>query len=157
MSSRSSNAVGPPLLGGLLRLARQELVNEVERELARAGVSDVRQAQWSVTQHLATSKEGLRLTDLAAYAGMTKPSMSALVDQLVASGYAERAADPDDQRAQRVRFTKRGWRFAAVARTAVTKVEEMWAARIGSDDVETLRRILRTIVETRPRKGARPS
>src|SRR5436309_2696772 len=97
-----------PLLGGLLRLVRQELVNEVERALAAAGFDDVRPAHWAVCQQLAAAPHGLRLTELATFAGITKPSMSALVDGLESTGYVERVAHPTDQRAQLVRFTERG-------------------------------------------------
>ena len=137
------------MLGGLLRLARQELVNEVEDELAAAGMGEVRPAQWAVTQQLAGAPQGRMLTELAAYAGMTKPSMSALVDALERGGYVERAPHPDDQRAQLVRFTPAGWRFAAVAQRAVRRVERAWAERVGKRDLGELRRILRRIVDSR--------
>jgi DNA-binding MarR family transcriptional regulator len=90
------------------------------------------------------------LTELASYAGVTKPSMSALVDGLQEGGYVERVADPEDQRAQRIRLTARGRRFVDVALRAVRKMEARWADRIGARDVETLRRLLRALVESRP-------
>jgi DNA-binding MarR family transcriptional regulator len=136
------------MLGGLLRLARQELVNHVEAELAAEGMADVRPAQWAVCQQLAATPDGLRLTELAAYAGVTKPSMSALVDALETAGYVQRAPHPIDHRAQLVRFTERGWEFAAVAERAVKRVEKAWSARIGREQVEALRRILRAIVDS---------
>lgn len=151
MTSRNTSArADVPLLGALLRLARQELVNAVDAELAAAGFADVTQAQWAVCQQLAGDEAGLRLTELAAFAGISKPSMSALVDGLVASGYVERVPHPHDQRAQLVRFTGKGWKFAGAAERAVKRVETAWAARIGREDVETLRRVLRAIVASRP-------
>jgi DNA-binding MarR family transcriptional regulator len=147
-----------PLLGGLLRLCHQELLNEVVRALDEAGMGDVRPAQYAVCQQLGANPEGLRLTELAAYAGITKPSMSALVDGLEQSGYVERVPDERDQRAQLVRFTARGRAFSSAALRAVTRFERVWADRIGARDLEALRRILRTIIETRPLDGeARPS
>ncbi len=142
--------VGLPMLGALLRLARQEVVNHIERQLANAGMGDVSPSQWAVTQQLGGSPEGLRLTELAAYAGLTKPSMSALVDGLEASGYVERVAHPTDKRAQLVRFTERGWELGAVSLRAMRAVEKSWASRIGADDLETLRCVLRRVVESRP-------
>ena len=139
-----------PLLGGLLRLCHQELVNEVGRQLAAAGMGDVRPAQYAVCQQLAGHPAGLRLTELAAYAGITKPSMSALVDGLSRSGYVERVADARDQRAQLVRFTTRGQAFAKTAFRAVIRFERAWAERVGAREVDTLRRILRALVDSRP-------
>ena len=39
--------------------------------------------------------EGTRLTDLAAWAGMARPSMAELVDELEADGLLERRPDPE--------------------------------------------------------------
>jgi len=113
-------------------------------------MSDVRPAQYAVCQQLGSHPEGLRLTELAAYAGITKPSMSALVDGLERTGYVERVADPRDQRAQLVRFTARGRAFSKTAFRAVTGFEREWAKRVGEKEIETLRRILRAIVDSRP-------
>jgi DNA-binding MarR family transcriptional regulator len=132
-----------------MRLCRQEVLNEVDRALAAAGMGDVRQAHYAVTQQLAGAPDGLRLTELASYAGITKPSMSALVDALEGRGYVERVPDARDQRAQLVRFTARGWGAARVARRAVLRVERGWARRVGERDLESLRRILRTLVDSR--------
>jgi DNA-binding MarR family transcriptional regulator len=152
MSSERREELGGvqlPLLGGLLRLCHQELVNEVARRLAAAGMSDVRPAQYAVCQQLAGHPAGLRLTELAAYSGITKPSMSALVDGLERSGYVERVADTRDQRAQLVRFTARGRAFAKTALRAVASFEREWARRVGEREIEALRRTLRAIVESR--------
>ena len=139
-----------PLLGALLRLARQEVVSHIERALADAGMADVTQAQWAVTQQLGTAPQGLRLTEMAAYAGLSKPSMSALVAGLEAGGYVERVPDATDRRAQLVRFTPRGWQCGEVALEAMLELERQWAARIGEADVAELRRVLRQVVATRP-------
>jgi DNA-binding MarR family transcriptional regulator len=141
---------GLPLLGGLLRLCHQEIANEVTRSLAAAGMADVRPAQYAVCQQLAAHPEGQRITELAAYAGITKPSMSALVDGLEQSGYVERVADERDHRAQLVRFTARGHVASRTAFHAVIRFERLLAERVGSREVETLRRILRAIVDSRP-------
>ena len=139
----------PPMLGALLRLAHQELVNQVALGLAEAGCGDVSPAQYAVCQQLGAAPEGKRLTDLAAYAGLSKPSMSALVEGLVRSGYVERVPDPLDGRAQLIRFTARGWAFSDVAVREVQRVEQAWAARVGTDQVETLRSILQDLHRTR--------
>jgi DNA-binding MarR family transcriptional regulator len=133
-----------------MRLCRQELINEVLREQADSGMGDLRAAHAAVTQQLAAQPDGLRLTELASYAGMTKASMSALVDALEERGYVERVPDPRDQRASLVRFTARGWQAARAARRAIARVERGWARRVGERDLVALRRILRTLVDSRP-------
>jgi MarR family transcriptional regulator, temperature-dependent positive regulator of motility len=53
--------------------------------------------------------DGVRLTDLAARAGVTKQAVGQLVDDLVEFGLVERAPDPVDRRAKRIRFSRLGY------------------------------------------------
>jgi len=138
-----------PRLGALLRLCHQEIVNEVTRHLREEGMGDLRPAQFAVCQQLAGHPEGLRLTELASYAGITKPSMSALIDGMERSGYVERLVDERDQRAQLVRFTERGRDASQSALRAVLRVERGWVERVGARDIDTLRRILLALVDSR--------
>ena len=67
-------------LGALLRLPYQALARRLYREIAENGFPDVRPAHGSVFRHILP--EGSRVTDLAERAGMTKQSMSYLVEYL---------------------------------------------------------------------------
>jgi DNA-binding MarR family transcriptional regulator len=49
-----------------------------------------------------------RLTDLAAAEGVTRPTMTRIIDSLDQRGYVTREPDPDDGRAQLVTVTRRG-------------------------------------------------
>jgi DNA-binding MarR family transcriptional regulator len=86
-----------------------------------AGFEDVRAARLTVLQPLFTRPEGARITDLAAWAHVTKPAMVYLVNHLEAHGYVERTADPVDGRAQRVRITERGAAAIHCVRTLVRR------------------------------------
>src|SRR5436190_1632860 len=50
---------------------------------------------------------GTRPSVLAARAGMARPAMGELVDELEAAGYVQRVPDPDDRRAKLIRPTKK--------------------------------------------------
>ncbi|MET3913673.1 DNA-binding MarR family transcriptional regulator [Variovorax sp. OAS795] len=95
---------------------------------ARAQVSA---AHIHITRHLA--REGSRLTDMAARAGMTKQAMGALVDQCEAWGLVTRGPDPLDARARRVLFTADGLAWLDAFRSAVTQAEREFRASVGSD------------------------
>jgi len=95
---------------------------------ARAQVSA---AHIHITRHLA--REGSRLTDMAARAGMTKQAMGALVDQCEAWGLVTRGPDPLDARARRVLFTADGLAWLDAFRSAVTQAEREFRAGVGSD------------------------
>ncbi len=136
-----------PLLGALLRMPYQAMMADtVEPRLAAAGYGEVRSAHFPVLQALTWHAAGLRATELAAHARITKQSMGYLVDYLEARGYIERAPDPTDGRAKVVRLTSRGWAAIRTVRDAVREVESDWAVRIGVARVEQLRTILRDLV-----------
>jgi DNA-binding MarR family transcriptional regulator len=135
-----------PLIGTLLRIPSSVVAEATERGLAAAGYEDVRAAYLPVLQPLFTRPEGARITDLAAWAHVTKPAMVYLVNHLEAHGYVERTADPMDGRAQRVRITERGAAAIHCVHALVQQTEADWAARIGATQLAELKRILRSLI-----------
>lgn len=135
-----------PLIGTLLRIPSSVVAEATERGLNAAGYGDVRAAHFPVLQPLFTRSEGARITDLAAWAHITKPSMVYLVNHLEAHGYVERTADPADGRAQRVCITERGMDVIRCVRTLVQQTEADWEDRIGPTRLAELKRILRTLI-----------
>jgi DNA-binding MarR family transcriptional regulator len=134
-------------LGTLLRISYQEMMADgVEPALATAGYGDVRSAHLPVIQAMATNPAGLRATELAAYARITKQSMGYLVDHLHTGGYVERVPDPSDQRAKVVCLTPRGRELSQTIRAAVRDVEAAWAERIGGTQIQHLRAALQELV-----------
>jgi DNA-binding MarR family transcriptional regulator len=91
-------------------------------------------------------EDGLRLTDLAARAGITAQSMGELVDDLEVKGYLERRPDPKDRRAKRIYLTDRGRKNARVAKRATADVESYLAGLLGQQRYQLLRRALEDIV-----------
>jgi DNA-binding MarR family transcriptional regulator len=133
------------LFGTLLRIPYSAIGESVEQGLVAAGYPEISRAHLTVLQPLFARPDGARLTDLAAWAHITKPSMNYLVNHLAAHGYVERAADPDDRRAQRVRLTARGMAATRAVRAIVRETEAAWAALIGPEHLEQLRRLLREL------------
>ncbi len=91
-------------------------------------------------------EDGLRLTDLAARAGITAQSMGELVDELEVKGYVERRPDPGDRRAKRIYLTDRGRKNARVAKRATANVEDYLAELLGQQRYHLLRRSLEDII-----------
>jgi len=134
-------------LGTLLRIPYQVMMAEaVEPGLSAAGYDDVRSAHLPVIQALASNPSGLRSTELATYARITKQSMGYLVDHLDGGGYVERVPDPTDQRAKVVCLTSRGWELSRTIRSAVLDVEAEWAERVCTARMKQLRATLRDLV-----------
>lgn len=141
------------MIGALLRIPFQATVRHISERLQAAGYTDLRPAHLVVFQQLDPEPAGLRLTELAERAQITKQSMGYLVDYLAARHYVERVADPTDGRASLVRMTARGRRMAGVASAALRQLEAEWAGELGEARMDELRRTLRelvALVERRP-------
>jgi DNA-binding MarR family transcriptional regulator len=130
-----------PLLGALLRRSHMIVAARVDAGLLAEGLEPL---QGAVTQPLWDAP--MRLTDLAAAAGITKQSMSELVERMIDAGYVERIPDASDGRARLLRLTHKGQRASRIARQVVRDVEAEWCARFGTERVEAMERLLREIV-----------
>lgn len=130
-----------PNIGILLREPYLAFSAELLRRLNTLGHKELRAAHLVVFQHI--DPAGSRLTDLAAKAQMTKPSMAYLVDHLEASGYVTREPDPTDGRSRLVRLTDRGWEQINDALDVIADLEAELAAALGADRMRTLRELLR--------------
>jgi DNA-binding MarR family transcriptional regulator len=138
---------GPdPSTPTLLRTAYNVLSAAIYRAVAQTGATDMRPAHGNAMEMLAI-EDGLRLTDIAARAGMAPQSMGELVDDLVSKGYLERHEDPADRRAKRIYLTGKGRAAAAASNVAVRQVEEKISEILGAPQYRQLRRDLAAIAE----------
>ncbi|MGV3615540.1 MAG: MarR family winged helix-turn-helix transcriptional regulator [Fimbriimonas sp.] len=137
-------------LGSILRRCFEALVETVYGRLGEQGFVDLRPAHGAVFRHVLP--DGMRATELAARAGMTKQSMGYLVADLEARGYVEQGPDPTDGRAKVVRLTARGREAQAAAARISGEVEREWAARVGAAEWHFTRQTLGRLVEELDRK-----
>lgn len=119
------------MLGALLRIPSQAIVARIASGLHQAGYVDLTSSQFNVFQHLPA--DGMRITELAERAQITKQSMSARVEGLVAGGYLTRTPDPDDGRASIILRTERGWDVERVARDIIRQIEREWSDALGEE------------------------
>lgn len=92
------------------------------------------------------SADGLRVSDLAARLGITKQSVSQLVDQLEADGYVRRLPDPTDGRAKLVVFGPRGHKSLPVAWRALHASDEHARQILGDPALDQLRTSLELLL-----------
>ncbi len=131
-------------LSGLLDVAKQVMLAEFERDLAASGYGDIRPTHGCVFRFV--RGEGMRLTELARLAAITKQSAGELGDDLVSLGYVERVPDPVDGPAKLIRLTERGAEAQRTGFKLFAKVEKRWAERFGTERVAQLREALEEIV-----------
>lgn len=113
---------------------------DLQRRLHEDGFTDVSVAQTNVLRHL--NPEGMRLSALAADAGISKQAGSQAVKMLVARDLVRIEPDPADARAKRVIYAERGRALVARAIVHVMAIEREWAERLGEDAYVALRRDL---------------
>jgi DNA-binding MarR family transcriptional regulator len=136
---------GPdPSTPTLLRTAYNVLSAAIYRAVSEAGATDMRPAHGNAMEMLAI-QDGLRLTDIAARAGMAPQSMGEIVDDLVAKGYLSRREDPADRRAKRIYLTQKGRDTAQASRIALLEIERRISETLGTDTYQELRRNLAAI------------
>lgn len=124
----------------LFKCAR--LLNELalSRARERTGI-DVRVAHTALFPHI--DLDGTRLTELARRLGTSKQAAGQLVDEMVEMGVLERVADPDDARAKRIRFARRGGAIALMEGFAVLgELERELAKKLGKPRIEALHETL---------------
>ena len=91
---------------GQLLFVAARLFNERAMARVQARVPEARLAHTALLPHI--DLDGTRATEIARRAGITKQAVGQLVDEMVRLGMLARVPDPDDGRAQLVRFTDAG-------------------------------------------------
>ena len=145
MTADSKNDLWIPL-PGLLDIVSEAFFEQFRAELEQTEFGDIRPTHGCVFRFV--GGEGLRLTDLAERAKLTKQSVGEIVDDLVMRGYAKRIPDPNDKRAKLICLTERGEQAQAYGRKLFAKVEKRWATRYGAERIGPLRELLEEIVAT---------
>ena len=121
-------------------VAGRHFEQRVVEHLRAGGFDDLTLAQSRIAARL--NDDGMRLTDLAAAAQVTKQTAGFLVDRLERAGYVERRPDPTDARARLVCIAERGLRAQARAREVEAVIEAEWEAHLGPARMAELRSAL---------------
>ena len=88
---------------------------------------------------------GIRITDLAQVAGLTKQAAGEFADLLEAGGFAVSGRDERDRRVRLVSRTPRGEEAAAESSRAIAVVEERWREEVGPARYDAMKDVLREL------------
>lgn len=135
----------PPSTATLLFAVHRAAETKVMEALRAAGFDDLTVAQCRIAQRL--SEVGIRVTELAEQAGVTKQTAGALIDELERTGYVVRGPDPADARARLVALTPRGRKLCAAAAAEVHRIEDEWRNEFGAAAYLQLRTMLMSLRE----------
>jgi DNA-binding MarR family transcriptional regulator len=130
-------------LPALMDLAVDAMYTDFRKFLDETPYKDIRPTHGCVFRFV--HGDGMRLTDLAARAGLTKQSVGEIVDDLTGRGYIERFPDPTDKRAKLIRLTAKGLDAQRIGLGSFIRLEEDWADTFGADRIASLRSLLEEI------------
>jgi DNA-binding MarR family transcriptional regulator len=130
-------------LPALVDLASEAMYIDFRKLIDEAGITDVRPTHGCVFRFV--HGDGMRLTELASLAGLTKQSVGEIVDELEGLGYLERYPDPTDKRAKLIRLTEKGLKAQAIGFSRFEQLESDWAEAFGADRISALRSLLEEI------------
>ena len=99
-------------------------------------------------------RDGSRITELAARAGVTKQSMAETVAALESRGLVTRRPDPTDGRAKLVLLTEEGWTALRFGLEVVLNIHDRWEALLGPAKMSRLMKLLRELVDALDAEGA---
>src|ERR1700753_2865852 len=130
-------------LPALLDLAVDAMYADFRKLLEETPYTDVRPTHSCVFRFV--HGDGMRLTELATKAGLTKQSVGEIVDDLTGLGYIERFPDPTDKRAQLMLLNEKGLDAQRIGFASFERLESEWAEAFGADRIAALRSLLEEI------------
>ncbi len=146
MSPGSKNPPAGLPLQALLNVVSEAFFADFRSELEQSEFNDIRPTHGCVFRYV--QGDGLRLTEIAELANMTKQSVGEIVDDLADRGYVQRIPHPEDRRAKLICLTERGEAAQAHGRRLFARVEKRWAQRYGAERIAGLRELLEEIAAT---------
>lgn len=134
-----------PSLALLMFVAYRDGESRVFEAVRAAGFDDLTLAQCRIAQRL--SPNGIRVTDIAEQAQVTKQTAGAMVDELERAGYVTRVPDPTDARARLVLLNTRGEALCDLAAAEVSAIESQWRDHLGPKRYGQLREAMLALRE----------
>lgn len=129
---------------GRLLLRAYRTVSECgTAELRRRGHGEITISHAIVLPYIDLA--GTRLSVLAERVGVTKQSMTQLVQELERHGYLARQTDPNDKRVQVMTITEWGWQLLHDLRQMKQLMEDSIDRLLGVTNAETLRALLASL------------
>ena len=105
---------------------------------------NVRVETWRVLETL-SSREKKTMSEVAEIVLMNPPTLTKLVDRLVADGLVHRQLAPEDHRRVHLALTKVGWQLIEKVRLHVEAQHEDILERLGEDNARIVQKALRTL------------
>ena len=113
------------------------LMEETKRKYSSASFSF---RDRNAVAYLLRNPEGTRISDLADYLKISRPSTTTLVKKLVKNGLVERVPKPGESKATLLVCTRKGKRFSSYQRRYRERLTEIFDQEFTEDEKEVLYR-----------------
>lgn len=140
------NSPLPDHIGWSLWLASRRWTETFVVRLQASGYPEMTFALANILGHL-DRKTGVRQTEIAERAGLTKQAVGQFMEELVLAELVERFPDPEDGRARLVRYTAQGRKFLKAADRIKTEIEAEYSAVIGKQNLALLKKLVGQLAE----------
>jgi DNA-binding MarR family transcriptional regulator len=131
-------------LARLFAMAFRSLIDDLHAQLAERGWRDLRPPYGFVL--LAVRDQPTTATDVGRLLGLTKQAASKVLDAMEAADLVRRRSHDEDGRAKLVEITPEGRRLLRDVETVYAELEAGWAAVVGAERLEALRRDIAAVL-----------
>ena len=125
--------------------------NDLASTLQTRGYTDITSGNFNVMRHL--NPEGMRLTELAHEAQISKQAIGKMIAELETKGYVQLTPDESDGRAKFVSFSQKGEQLIALAVEFVKEIEDQYQSILGKNNYQQLRDMVWQIQNWHLKKG----
>jgi len=129
----------------LISRATLSVTSFFKKEFIDKGINSIKPAYLGVLISL-WNKDNLQANELGKRSGLEPSSMTGLLDRMERDGLVKRGPDPNDRRASRIHLTQKGVDAEISTTKIVSSTLEKVFSSIPEKDIETTKKVLRTIL-----------
>ena len=135
---RKNNAIA------LMSRIREKGNKLIVRELRQQGVEGIVPSHGEIMVHLFAAEE-CTMQNLAKQINRTKPTVTVLVEKLVACGYVVKEKSAEDNRVTFIKLTAKGWELKPIFEVISAKMNAIVYQGLCEEEAEMLEKVLTQI------------
>ena len=123
---------------------REQANKLIVRELRQRGVEGIVPSHGEIMVHLFAAEE-CTMQNLAKQINRTKPTVTVLIEKLVACGYVVKEKSAEDNRVTLIKLTAKGWELKPIFEVISAKMNAVVYQGLCQEEAEMLEKVLTQI------------
>ena len=123
---------------------REQANKLIVRELRQRGVEGIVPSHGEIMVHLFAAEE-CTMQNLAKQINRTKPTVTVLIEKLVACGYVVKEKSAEDNRVTLIKMTAKGWELKPIFEVISAKMNAVVYQGLCEEEAEMLEKVLTQI------------